>query len=319
MRIHLAAACRWADAIVLGDQGSTDATRRIAAEFGEQVRVVNNPGTDYNEGERQRVVFDEARRLFPGEPRILMAIDADEAFSANYLESQEWDDIKRLPAGSGIYAEWVNFNPDFSTWFPFGGPFLIGVVDDGKIGHSSGKYHIPRLLQSPGSPRYICKEMKILHYQYTDADRSESKNRSYQVQEWIDNPKRPIRLFRRFNASLTKSFQFRSPINPAWVEGFADERIRWDQIEIDGIYRWDREVLDAILKFGAAFFRRLDIWDVDWGQVAQVHGVSASRQQLRDPRNGLEKRVHHWLRSSQPRMHRWDVRICQWLLRLNGW
>lgn len=319
MRTHLEGACRWADVVILGDQRSTDSTRAIAREFGDQVRVVDNPGVVYDEGERQRVVFEEARKLFPGEPRILMAIDADEILSANYRNSQEWREIQGLPPGSGIYAEWVNLDPGFKTWFPFGGAILIGVVDDGKIAYSAGKYHVPRLIQSPSAPRFYCKEIRLVHYQYTDAARSQSKNRSYQVQEWIDSPTRPIRLFRRFNAALATAESSHRPIRDEWVKGFADEGVRWDRIEVDGVYRWDREVLEAIVKHGPRFFRRLDIWDVNWGQIAELHGVPISEILVRDPRSRWEKRVHSWLRKTQPQMGVSRVRLIQWALRLQGW
>jgi hypothetical protein len=319
MRTHLEAACRWADVVILGDQGSTDATRSIAAKFGEQVKVIHNPGTEYDEGERQRIVFDAARQMFPGEPKILMAIDADEILSANYMTSGEWDEIRRLPPGSGIYAEWVNLDPGFETWFPYGGPILIGVVDDGMIGHSAGKYHVPRLVQNPNSPRYHFKKTRLLHYQYVDAERSASKNRSYQVQEWIDNPTRPIRLFRRFNATLATNASMHLPIAREWVEGFDVEEVRWRSVEIDEIYRWDREVVKSILMHGAEFFRRLDIWEPDWIGIAIDHGVAFERKALLDPRTNHEKRVHRWLRASQHRMSSWDVRLRQAILRLAGW
>jgi hypothetical protein len=319
MRTHLQATCRWADAVILGDQGSTDLTKAIAAEFGERVHVVHNPGTEYDEGERQRIVFNAARKLFPGEPRILMAIDADEILSANYRISGEWDEIKRLPPGSGIYAEWVNFDPGFNTWFPYGGSFLIGVVDDGMIGHSAGKYHVPRLVQNPDRPRYCLKKTRLLHYQYVDAERSASKNRSYQVQEWIDRPKRPIRLFRRFNATLATSTSCHLPIQKEWVEGFEDEAVRWNSVEIDGIYRWDREVLEAILKHGGSFFRQLDIWDVNWNALALLHGVPTKGAPIVDPRSVHEKVIHRWLRKTQHQMSNPFVRLLQFMLRIIGW
>jgi hypothetical protein len=213
----------------------------------------------------------------------------------------------------------VNLDPGFKTWFPFGGPILIGVVDDGQIGHSAGKYHVPRLVQAPSAPRFYCKEIRLLHYQYTDAARSQSKNRSYQVQEWIDNPTRPIRLFRRFNAALATADSSHQPIRDEWVRGFADEGVRWDRIEVDGVYRWDREVLEAIIKYGPSFFSQLDIWDVNWEEIARLQYVPVSKIELRDPRSGSEKIVHSWLRKTQSQMGMLRVRLIQLLLRFQGW
>jgi hypothetical protein len=187
------------------------------------------------------------------------------------------------------------------------------------IGHSAGKYHVPRLVQNPNSPRYHLKKTRLLHYQYVDAERSASKNRSYQVQEWIDNPTRPIRLFRRFNATLATNASMHLPIANEWVEGFDVEEVRWRSVEIDGIYRWDREVLEAIIKYGPAFFRRLDIWDVSWEEVAALHGVPIDGMNVSDPRGLLERRIHDWLRETQPRMSSFLTRLEQWVLRFAGW
>lgn len=315
---HLSGASQWADRIVLGDQNSTDDTRAVAAAF-PKCDVVTNSAEGYDEGERHRVVFEAARRLFPGEKRILLAIDSDEILSANWATSPEWERIKQLPPGAAIYAEWANVNPDFATWFPLGGPFIIGVVDDGRISHSPGQFHVPRLLCDPHAPAFTLREIRLLHLQYTDAERSQSKNRAYQVQEWLVNPTRPIRLFRRFNSTLKVRRRDIQALRPEWTRDFNRQGVRWDDIRKDGLYRWDKLVAEALVEKGPAFFRRLDIWDVEWAAVAARHGVPTRGRDLRDPRTAFDKAVHWFLRRTQPLMAHPAVRLVQWLLRLFKW
>ena len=314
---HLKAASAWADAIVVGDQMSDDDTRDIVKGHGPQALLVDNKADGYDEGERHRVVFEAARNLYPGEKKVLLAIDADEMLSANWRESPEWRQIKALPPGSGIYAEWVNINPDLQTWFPLGGHFIIGVVDDDKLSHSPGQFHVPRLVQDPAKPKLYLKDIKLLHFQYVDADRNESKRRAYHVQEWLVNPSRPIRLFRRLNPLRCIRPAEIQALKAGWTEGFAQDGVDWRRFRKDGVYRWDAIVADAIAAKGARHFRRLDIWDADWRAIAAAHKLEFTRSN--DPRSLFDKSIHSFLRKTQPDMEHRRVRMVQWVLRLAGW
>ena len=146
------------------------------------MRLVDNQRKGYDEGERHRVAF-EAARAIPGR-KIFLAIDATKLISANWKNSSEWKTLLSLPEGTAIYARWVNVLPNFKTWFQMGESFVIGYVDDGKISYSPGKFHVPRIAIPPNAPRFVLEDIRLLHLQYTDRARSESKNRAYQVQEW---------------------------------------------------------------------------------------------------------------------------------------
>ena len=316
---HLKAASTWADAIVVGDQMSDDDTREIVRARAPKAILADNTAKGYDEGERHRVVFEQARKLFPGEKKILLAIDADEMISANWRESPEWEKIKALPPGSGIYAKWVNINPDLKTWFPLGEHFIIGIVDDGKLSYSPGQFHVPRLVQDPSKPKLFLEDIRLLHFQFVDADRTESKRRAYHVQEWAVNPHRPIRLFRRLNPLRCIRPSDVKPLDPRWTEGFAKDGIDWRAVRKDGIYRWDQLVVEAIVEKGPPFFSRLDIWDADWQRVGATQGIAAAASGIRDPRSCMEKAVHRFLRASQPFMEALPVRCVQWVLRPLGW
>ena len=312
----LAAASCWADHIVVGDQMSTDGMREIVRRYPKAI-LVDNHGIGYDEGERHRVVFERARQI-PGQ-KILLAIDADEVLSANWMESEEWKQLRSLPAGTAIYGEWVNLDPGFKTGWPLGGPFIVGYVDDGLIGFSPGKFHVSRLLPPPHAPRFDLREIRLLHYQYTDPRRSRSKARNYQVQEWLTKPERPIRLYRRLRPRESVKPTDVIPLKDEWFSGYAKSGIDIRKMNIDGKYRWDRLVLDALVQHGPAHFRKLDIWDMNWEDAAREQGVAIPAGGLADPRSRLDKWILRFLRLTQPYMGNPLVRACQQLLRPLGW
>jgi hypothetical protein len=313
---HLKAASRWADHIIVGDQNSNDGTRETVRHY-PKACIVDNHGEGYDEGERHRVVL-EAARAIRGR-KILLAIDSDELLSANWIDSEEWKKLLSLPEGTAIYARWANILPGFKTWFAMGEPFVIGYVDDGRISYSPGKFHVPRLAIPPDAPRFILEAIRLLHLQYTDLARSESKNRAYQVQEWLLTPRRPVRLFRRFNPMVGIGPADKHPVLTEWIDGFAQQGIDWTAIHIDGSYRWDPVVLHELISHGASFFRKLDIWDFDWQKMASRNGIDTKGYDLRDPRSTIERAVHTFLRRTQPIMGNPIVRMAQQLLRVWGW
>src|SRR5579872_3256170 len=73
----LQCASLWADHIVVADQCSDDDSCEIALRH-PKVTLIRNPSPAYDEGARQRLLIDAARRLPAEGRRMLIAIDADE-------------------------------------------------------------------------------------------------------------------------------------------------------------------------------------------------------------------------------------------------
>jgi hypothetical protein len=93
----------WADSVIIADQCSTDGSADVARQF-PRVTVVENPSPVFSEDERQRILIEAARSLVP-EPRVLVALDADEILSANALTSPEWRAaVAAAPGTSGRIA-----------------------------------------------------------------------------------------------------------------------------------------------------------------------------------------------------------------------
>jgi Glycosyl transferase family 2 len=308
----------WADHIVIADQGSTDGSREIAQRW-EKVTLVDNPAGAYDEGARQRLLLEAAREIVPGR-RLVVAIDADEALSANVLSSPEWRAALEASEGTVLRFDWVNLQPGFETsWIP-PEPLALGIVDDGSD-HRGESIHSTRVPTADGAPELVLRDVKALHYQHASPSRMRSKQRWYQCWERVNHPgKRPIQLYRQYHQMDGVPSSWVHAVDPAWLAGYEERGIDMRSVPDDEVHWWDAEVIDWIAEHGVSPFRRLDIWDVDWGRVAQQMGRELPPEAARDPRNRTERAVHAWLeRTQRSKAGSRRVRLMQRLLIPLGW
>lgn len=310
----LACASTWADHIVVADQASDDATRSIAARFPKAV-VIDNSSPRYDEAARQRLLLDAARRI-PAERRVLIALDADEMLTANGSASPEWARVADAAPGTVLKFDWVNVAPGVERgWTEASVPF--GFVDDGSP-HEGRVIHSTRLPTPDGAPVLALAEVKVLHYQYTNWARMQSKQRWYQCWERLEHPaKRAVTIFRQYNF-MEAAFARAAPLNPEWTAGYERQGIDMRTVADEPHYRWDRDVLAFLTAHGPERFRRLPVWDVDWTALNDALGVAPGRA-FPDPRTGFDKHVHAWLAKTQARADTPSVRLVQKALQPLGW
>jgi len=312
----LASASLWADHVIVADQGSDDASRDIALRH-SKVTLVENPDPTYDEGGRQRLLLREARQI-PGK-RVIIALDADEALTGNWRDTEEWHRILSAPPGTVLNFEWANIRPDWkSCWIPPGRvPF--GFVDDGRE-HSGSALHSNRIPGRDESPSIELTDIKVLHLQYTAWERMKSKQRWYQCWERLNHPrKRPVQIYRQYHHMDAIPEAHLRPVRQDWLAGYVRHGIDFTATAAGERFWTDGEVLRWLQTFGTARFRRLDIWDVDWAALARKHGFEVSPELLRDPRNRVERAVHDWLRRTQSRQMKPGIRLLQRLLIPLGW
>jgi hypothetical protein len=313
----LAAAELWADHIVVLDQRSTDGSREIARRFAK-VRLLDNDSPTYDEGARQRMLLAAAREV-PGR-RLIVALDADEALSANYAESGEWDAMRVAAPGTAFTFDWVNvLGSGDEAWLPTDKvPFAF--VDDGAE-HNGHQIHSTRIPVRDSSVVVGQEHTKVLHLQYVDPKRMKSKQRWYQCWERINHPdKRPVQIYRQYHRMDAFPPEQIRRVDQAWFEGYRRAGIDFKAVVDDPLYWWDEEIVRWFGQYGTEHFRRIDIWDVEWPKLALRLGVSDRiAKALADPRTAAERAVHRWLAATQGRADAPTTRWCQRALIPLGW
>ena len=317
----LACASLWADHIILADQGSTDGSREIARQF-PKVILVENTSPVYNERDRQKLLIDEARKI--AGKRLLIAMDCDEILSGDFTDSLEWRTVLSAPAGTAFGIQWAQLDSGLSWWWSLDPPYYLpwGFMDDGSP-HQGHPIHSPRVPLPVERPFLTLNHLRLLHYQYVDPRRRRSKERWYMCWEQIHDPKaRPVMISRRYEDAKAYSARPRHSIPGRWLETYLQHQIDMTSVMTVGpedYYWWDYRVLDWIREYGAAFFSKLPIWDIDWLDVAKHAPAATDSVDLSDPRSLMEKNVHGWLQETHVRQQKFSVRLGAFFLRAFGW
>jgi glycosyltransferase involved in cell wall biosynthesis len=307
----------WADHIIIADQGSTDNSREIVGRY-PKVTLVENPSREFSEASRQQLLLEVARTIEG--PRLLIALDADEMLTSNFLISNEWARVLQLTAGTVIKFQWVNVLPNMKSYWSPDIFFAWGFADDGSkfIGE---KIHSVRVPVPAGAPVFQLNNIKVLHYQYTDWNRMKSKHRWYQCWERVHNPLRhTIDLYRQYHHMYAVPQAEIHPLPPEWFRGYEELGIDMTNITKEHFYWWDMEVLKFLDVYGTGMFRREAIWDIDWQAFASAYALSsADSERFADPRNVIEKLIHWRLARTQATRLRIYNRIVDALLKEIGW
>lgn len=283
----------WADYIIIVDQNSKDGSREIARKY-QKVILIENDSEVYDEEGRQKLLINESRKI-PGD-KILITLDADEVFTANFINTNDWVRILNSNPGEVFGIQWANICPDKKSYFPSTFYYPWVFHDDGITEHKkySGWIHSMRIPfpTNADAGYYKVIDFKVFHFAWIDQKRVESKNRYYQCLVCLNNPNEHfISLFRSYNGRKRKII----PIPYKWLEYYKTNNI--DLLEslvlMMPLYWYDFEVKDQFIKYGFTNFKYLDIWNKVW--------IDDMKYQLEisDPRNIIIKLFHIYLRKSQ--------------------
>jgi hypothetical protein len=311
----LAAARTWADQVIVADQGSTDGTWEQLQNV-PGVRPVKNEMQIFDENHRQKLLLSKAREV-EGK-RILIGLDADEALSANCLQSKEWRELADAKPGTVVRLRWANILPGFKeAWIP-PEPTAFGYIDDG-MEHQGKRIHSPRVPRPENAPVVDLKDVVVLHFQYVVWDRMVSKHRWYQAWEYSKHQEKgPLRIFREYHhmyGSWDRSEIH--PIKPEWFEGYDRAGIDFRSLKSEPITWWDKEVFQMLREQGPEHFRKIAIWDKNWSAFAGEQKVQNGS--FADPRSASEKLAHSLLKMTQKRRTSLAVRAFERCLRISGW
>ena len=312
----LKCASLWADRIIVSDQDSTDNTSGIAINY-PKVKLIRNKFSDYNEWEIRKITYDEARKI-EGK-RLLIALDADEVFTPEIFESNVWEKILSAQPGTVIKSKFVNLMPDLKHYWV--GPIDLpwGFMDDGSL-YNADKIHTNRMIYPENAKELILSDLKVMHFQYTDWERMESKHRWYQCWERINNQeKSQLEIYRSYHHMHSVKDEDIKVMPDNWMQHYLNMNIDLKKINKTENYYWDKQVLDYIESFSAGFFSKIAIWDVAWDKKAKHYKLN-NPERFKDPRTKSEKNIHNWLKKTQKNFSNITVRIISKILKLAfGW
>ena len=245
-----------------------------------------------------------------------ITLDADEVLSANFMESAEWNTVLHAPVGTVIKFQWVNLRPDmYSCWLPEY-EFAWGFMDDGSE-HYGASIHSPRIPLPIQAPSIVLRQIKVLHYQYTEWERMRSKHRWYQCWEKLNKPtERAVNIYRRYHHMDAVPKAEIKTLQKKWFAGYEEREIDMTSTNCDSSYWWDQEVINWFDTFGTAPFKKLDIWDVNWNDIAKKLGIHS--QVYSDPRSKFDKFAHRWLRKTQA-VPNYRTRLVEKIIKQFGW
>lgn len=312
----LKCASLWADYIIIADQHSDDTSKEIARGY-PKVILVDNPSPVYNESERQKLLIEAARQI--AGQRLLITLDADEMLTANFMTSSEWNRIFNAAPGTVIEFQRANVLPGISSYWMDGINFPLGFMDDGSE-YAGNVIHSPRIPVPGNAPRTLLRDIKLLHYQYTNMERMRAKHRWYQCWERINKPQKcSIDIYRQYHHMDSVPKNKIWPLSAEWLLGYEQKRIDMRSTCNEPLYWWDLETLSLLAKYGASTFKHEAIWDVDWPRLARSSNRSEEPSRYHDPRNIFDKCVHKWLNATLPFQGRIGIRLTDKVLRFLRW
>lgn len=264
----LSVTSRFADHIIIADQGSTDGSRAICRRY-PKVTLLDNPAERFNEEEFRPLLLRHARASVPM-PRVILALDADEVLAANAIRTPAWRTLLAAPPGTILCLERVDLydTPDRCMRHDLLTP--LGYVDDGAE-YATRPLHGPRIPISHDGRRLQLPDIKVLHYSALRPSALAAKVRWYCVME---NARRSCpNVFKRrlryaMHVDLTGAGRMdRTP--PEWFSGWEEMGIDMRSV-VQERYDWhDFEVLQYFREHGAKRFWLDDIWGFDWEACRQ--------------------------------------------------
>lgn len=280
--IFLQCTSLWADYIIIADQLSTDGSKEIALRY-PKVKLIENNCANFNEPERQALLIAEARKI-PGK-RLLITLDADELFTANCMETTDWQKMLQAAPGSVFGFNWINLLPEYREAWISDGCFPWAFMDDGSL-HTGEQIHSPRVPLKNWNDIIPLKEIKVLHYQYVNWKRMLSKHLYYQCLERIKFPqKSAIEIFRMYHHMYETKKTIKIICLDKWFTSYETRGINVRKIKFDSSNWFDKEVLNMINENGAKKFQKECIW--------------TGEQKNYDPRNIRDKLIQVWLQATK--------------------
>ena len=314
IRAFLESTTRWADYVIICDQYSTDGTREIVAEYARQsndgmsatmslngendvkraeVILIDNPNTEFNEAERQRILVAKAREVAAGRDTLLWGLDADEILAANAFETADWQKIMHSKPGAVFWFRWAQLTHDKQHYYnnPDSYPWLFhddGVEPHGNYVREMHSMRIPYPLDEHDMT-YI-EDFRVLHLGPAPLNRARAKERFYMFVDWQVNHRPPYTMGRSYiGSNAYPAEQFNLP--EEWI--YTKERdgwSLWENVELDELHCWmDDYIYERLDKYPMRTLAKLQIWTPEF--MSYYH--------IQDPRPWYVRLIHRYINITQ--------------------
>lgn len=279
----LKATSLFADHIIIADQNSTDNSLAIARKF-SKVHIIANNKHSYSEADRQQLLLNTARDLYPGR-KIIFTLDADEIISGDSLNKNFWNELKNFKPNTVFYFEKPEIYLSIDTCIRYtDNYFPLAFVDNDLFKHEPEPIHSLRFPINDISEKISVEDIKFLHLAYLRPLIQRSKYRFYSVQENLLQSAPWYRRRRRYRSPnhLLPKNKISSSLD-TWFKYPQFGSLNFDKITDMADCWYDAEVVNAIKEKGSVRFWLDDIWDKDWNNYLDKTSKSKTKKIIPPP------------------------------------
>lgn len=308
LRAFLEATSLWADYIIIADQMSTDGSREIAKEY-PKVILIDNNRKEMHMAATRRLLFEEAKKI-EGE-KLLFALDADEFLSGDFVNTEDWGKILKSKPDDSFCWRWMNLKRNDITKYSTFQHYYWCVHESDALWNGTfpdNFIHEWRLPWSPNaddSHTFILDGFCSIHLARVNQLRQKNKERFYQVSTIGQNSKvSKVSMFRQYHSE--EELEYFDVPQDAYCYYERNGLDIWKYIDMndEGAY-YTNEILGYFRKDGIKKYALLDIWDEEW----------MKRNGVEDPRTGMQKLLHKYLRSTMRSSDKFFVRAIDKVLK----
>lgn len=267
--ITLKAAENIADIIIIGDQMSTDGTRKLLASS-DKVHIFDNTEIGHSNKIRWKML-DYMREHF-GNDNLVICLDADEILPPYLFNKHKALLLDNIEPGTIISSPWVQtwrdimlWRNDDSIWDPATNkkPFIF--LDNGTMDYNRSYVindHTSRVPQGAGET--VEMRIPLIHLQFANWNRMQIKQAWYQCCEVIKGGN-PLQITQSYSIMRdNREMVTYENIPEVWYRGVEisiemGQRIMSCDVSKTWYYK---EMVDMFEKHGIETFRQLDIWHI---------------------------------------------------------
>ena len=246
------------DEIICIDDGSTDKSRQIADKYDcivhDNDKLTNIGWSEHHIREKLLQLGREANGTH------FICLDADEAISNPFVSNYK-QILQALQPGQKISMQWLAlwkslsaYRNDRSIWSNLFKDFI--VCDDGKMSYNYVWLHVdrtPGVTTPTNTKRLPIEAGAILHYQFSDWDRYQTKQCDYRCCELIKQPGTEAAINQKYSITLPDDHVNLVKMPVDWFVTYPRPNMRIKD------WRWER-MMQHFDKYGIEFFEKLDIW-----------------------------------------------------------